>query len=171
MQIRCTQKLLKQLDISRNELSDITKPDTLLGNWYANVFTLDLRETIIFMNERTLASFILFGLRKDNIKDFPRAFVHGVEQLLSMENIAAPVIDKVMEQYSQITFTKTASKSLLGNMSDLVNLYTHYILDNGGFEYADLFDVIARVNRTPQRNIGWIHSAKALDEVLSTARQ
>ena len=171
MQIRCTQKLLKQLNVKNNELADIEKPDSLLGNWYANIFTLDRRNTIIFMNERTLASFIIFGIRKDNIKDFPMAFTHGVEQLLSMEGVDQTVIDKVLEQYSQISLTKTDSKSLLGNMNDLVNLYTHFILSDGGFKFADLFEVIARINRTPQRNIGWLNSAKALNEILNSTRQ
>ena len=171
MQMRCTQKLLKQLNVKNNELAEIEKPDSLLGNWYANIFTLDRRKTIIFMNERTLASFIIFGIRKDNIKDFPLAFVHGVEQLLSMEGINKTVIDKVLEQYREISFTKTDSKSLLGNLNDLVNLYTHFILSDGGLKYADLYEVISRINRTPQRNIGWLNSAKALNEILNATRQ
>jgi hypothetical protein len=171
MQIRCTQKLIKQLELKSSDLADIEKPDSLLGNWYANLFTLDKRKTVIFMNERTLASFLIFGIRKDNIKNFPLAFIHGVEQLLSMEGIKQTVIDQVLDQYSEISFTKTDSKSLLGNMNDLVFLYTHTILSDGGWQYADLYSVIAQINRTPQRNIGWLNSAKALKEVLNTTRQ
>ncbi|MGD8572087.1 MAG: hypothetical protein PVH98_06460 [Gammaproteobacteria bacterium] len=171
MQIRCTQKLLKEINIKKGELDDIEQADSLLGNWYANIFTLDRRKTIIFMNERTLASFIVFGIRKDNIKNFPLAFIHGVEQLLTTEGIEKPLIDKVLDQYRQITLTKTDNKSLIGNMNDLVNHYTYLVLDDGGLDHVDLADVIARINRTPQRNIGWLNSAKALNEILNSTRQ
>ena len=171
MQIRCTQKLLKELGVKNSELAEIEKPDTILGNWYANIFTLDRRKTIIFMNERTLLSFIIFGIRKDNIKNFPIVFVNGIERVLTMEGFDDNIIDKVLSEYTHIFLTKTDSKSLLGNMNDLVNLYAHFVLSAGGLKQADLFDVIARINRTPQRTIGWQNSVEAVKEIIGTKQQ
>ena len=102
MQIRCTQKLLKGLGVKTNNLADIEKPNTLLGNWYANIFTLDRRKTIIFMNERTLLSFIIYGIRKDNIKNFPIVFVNGIERVLTMEGIEESIIEKVSSLFKKI---------------------------------------------------------------------
>ncbi|HEY5603546.1 MAG TPA: hypothetical protein VIM41_10580 [Gammaproteobacteria bacterium] len=167
MQIRCTQKLLKELGVKNSEPDDFDNPITLLGNWYANIFFLDRKKTIIFMNEQTRLSFIIYGIRKDNIKNFPIIFLNGVEQLLVLEGISDSAIDKVLDEYSQIFVTKTTNKSLLGNMNDLVNLYTHFVLSSGGLKHADLMDIIARINRTPQRNIGWSNSAEAVKELLA----
>ena len=99
MQIRCTQKLLKELSISNNQLAEIENTDSLLGSWYANIFTLDRRKTLIFMNERTLLSFIIYGIRKDNIKNFPVVFVNGIERVLAMEGVRQDIIDKILEQH------------------------------------------------------------------------
>lgn len=171
MQIRCTQKLLKELSKSNNQLAEIENTDSLLGSWYANIFTLDRRKTLIFMNERTLLSFIIYGIRKDNIKNFPVVFVNGIERVLAMEGVRQDIIDKILEQHSTIFFTKTHSNSLRGNMNDLVNMYKHIVLYDGGLKHTDLFDVIAQVNRTPQRNIGWRNSVDAMFDILGTTMQ
>jgi Domain of unknown function (DUF6933) len=171
MQIRCTQKLLKELGVKNSELADIEKPDTYLGNWYANIFTLDRRKAIIFMNERTLLSFIIYGIRKDNIKNFPIVFFNGVERVLIMEGVDTHIVEEVLSDYTQIFFTKTDNKSSLGNMNDLVSLYTHFVLSGGGLKQVDLFDVIAQINRTPQRNIGWANSIESVKDILYAKQQ
>ncbi|MCZ6803210.1 MAG: hypothetical protein O7D86_04560 [Proteobacteria bacterium] len=162
---------MKGLGIKNPELADIEKPDTILGNWYANIFTLDRRKTIIFMNERTLLSFIILGIRKDNIKNFPIVFFNGIERVLTMEDIDPHVIEKVLSEYTQIVLTKTDNKRLLGSMNDLVSLYTHFILYDGGLKQADLFEVIARINRTLQRNLDWQYSIEAVKDILYAKQQ
>jgi hypothetical protein len=57
LQLRCTLKVQKQLGLSPHDLSEVKEPDSLLGNWYSNIFMVDRRKTLIFMNERTLLSF------------------------------------------------------------------------------------------------------------------
>ena len=170
MQIRCTQKLLKALGVKNTELSDIEKSDSILGNWYANIFTLDRRKTIIFMNEKTLLSFVIYGIKKTNIKNFPLIFINGLEQCLAMEDIESRQIEKVLSEYTNMFLTKTDSKSFLGNMNDIVSLYTHFVLYDGGLNQVDLSEVIARINRTPQRNIGWQNSIAAVKGILQSAR-
>ena len=56
-------------------------------------------------------------------------------------------------------------------MNDLVIMYKHIVLYDGGLKYTDLFDVIAQVNRTPQRNIGWRNSIDAMFDILGTTMQ
>lgn len=142
-----------------------------MGDWYANIFTLDRRKTIIFMNERTLLLFIIIGIRKDNIGNFPLVFVNGVERVLMMEGVDEIMIDAVLNDYKEIHITKTDSKSLLGNMNDLVNLYKHFVIYDGGLKRTDLFEVIASINRTPQRNIGWQNSIEAMKDILKPGHQ
>ncbi|MCI0506344.1 MAG: hypothetical protein L0Z73_09580 [Gammaproteobacteria bacterium] len=121
------------------------------------------------MNERTLLSFIIYGIRKDNIRNFPLVFIHGVEQLLTIEGFDDFIIDRVLEEYSQMNLTKTNNKSLLGNMNDLVHLYTDYVLHEGRFKHADLPDIIHKINRAPQRNLVRRNSIEAAREILNKA--
>jgi hypothetical protein len=171
MQIRCTHKLLKELGARDDDLMAVEKPDSTLGNWYANIFTVDRRKTIIFVNERTLLSFVAYGIQKDNIKNFPVIFLSGLAQVLAMEGINEDIIKKVLDEYSDIFLTKTDSKKVLGNMTDLVWLYSDFILSDGGFENIDLLDIISRINKVPQRNIAWQYSIEATKEILNITHQ
>ena len=69
LQLRCTSKVLKLLDLGPKDLAEIRAPDSLFGNWYVNLFVVDRRKTLLLMNERTLLSFVIYGVRKDNVKN------------------------------------------------------------------------------------------------------
>ena len=166
LQFRCTGKVQKEFNLKTNDLSDIKDPDSTLGNWYVNISTIDRRKTLLFMNEKTLLSFILYGVKKSNVGHIHETFVKALNQLLLMEGIDYPVIDKINNEYLHLEYTKTNSKSILGNMNDLMSLYKHIIYSDGGLKYCDLNDVIRKINRTPQRNIGWGYSIDLAKELL-----
>jgi hypothetical protein len=167
IQIRCTQKVIKELRLKEKDLCDVKQPSGLLGNWYVNLFILDRRKTLIFMSERTLLSFIIFGIRKDNIKDLPAVFHNGLRQLLLLEGLDNTVISNVTKDCGEIEFTKTTSRSLIGNLNDLMYLYKGLILTGGGLDSCDLNSIIQKINRTPQKNLGWANSTEIAHEILS----
>ena len=167
IQIRCTQKVIKGLRLKEEDLCDVKQPTGLLGNWYTNLFILDRRKTLIFMSERTLLSFIVFGIRKDNTKDLPIVFYNGLRQLLLIEGLDNDVISNVSKDCREIELTKTTSRSLIGNLNDLVYLYKDFILTDGGLDSCDLDSIIRKINRTPQKNLGWANSAETAREILS----
>ncbi|MGB5438037.1 MAG: hypothetical protein WBN90_00090 [Gammaproteobacteria bacterium] len=167
LQLRCTAKVRKELGIKPTELAEVKPGDSLLGNWYVNIFTVDRRKTFIFMNEKTLLSFIIFGIKKSNVKKTPGIFLRGIDQLLVIEGFDTGKIDTVFKGYEAFQFTKTASKSILGNMNDLVHLYKHSIYYDGGFKHVDIGELILRINRTPQRNLGWSSSIETVRELLT----
>jgi hypothetical protein len=164
LQFRCTAKVQKALGIKPKELSGIVENDTMLGDWYVNIFMLDRRKTFIFMNEKTLLSFIVYGIKKANIKNIHEMFLKCLNQQLLMEGVDYPVINKLNDEYTALSYTKTNSKKVLGNLNELVHLYTHYVYYEGGLKVCDLSDIIHKINKVPQRNIDWkeaINVAKA----------
>ena len=167
IQIRCTQKVIKELRLKEGDLCDVKQPTSLLGNWYTNLFILDSRKTLIFMSERTLLSFIIFGIKKDNTKDLPIVFHNGLRQLLLLEGLDNNVITDVTKECREIELTKTTSPRLIGNLNDLVYLYKDFILTGGGLDSCDLDSITKKVNRTPQKNLGWANSAETAREILS----
>jgi uncharacterized protein DUF6933 len=166
LQLRCTQAVQRAFGLSAGDLSAIQEADSLLGNWYVNLFTVDRHKCFLFMNERTLLSFIVYGIKKSNVKRMPEVFINGLERLLALEGIGAPAMNRLFADYHLITFTKTDSKKLLGNMNDLVSHYTHAILYDGGFDACSLTEIISKMNRMPQRNIGWKYSIEVTREFL-----
>lgn len=167
LQLRCTSKVLKLLGLSPKNLAEVKAPDSLLGNWYVNLFVVDRRKTLLFMNERTLLSFVIYGVRKDNVKSIPDILLRGIDQLLTLEGFDISEINKVFSGYDSIELTKTDSRSLLGNMNDLMELYKHFILYEDGLRHCDLADIMRRINRTPQRTLGWTNSIEVVQQLLN----
>jgi hypothetical protein len=167
MQLRCTRKVLDQFGIPQSSLFDPASTDATLGNWYVNLVTIDRRKTLIFMSERTLLSFLIFGVRKNNSRNLGEIFVRGLVQLLEMEEFSGRQIESVLGKERIVTLTKTDNRRALGNMNDLQNIYEHKIWYHGGFRNCDLWDVISSTNRMPQRNIGWAHSIDLARELAA----
>jgi hypothetical protein len=166
LQFRCTGKAQKQLGLKLSELREIKKPDSTLGNWYVNLTTIDRKKTFLFMNDRTLLSFILFGVKKSNTSRIHEIFLKALNQLLFMEGFDNQIINKINNEYLDLEYTKTNDRSLLGNMNDLMDSYKHFIYSDGGLKYCDLSTIIHKINRMPQRNIGWKYSIDAATELF-----
>lgn len=166
LQLRCTAKAQKELGIKKSELADAKRSDTLLGNWYVNLFTVDRRKTLIFVNEKTLLSFILFGFKESNVKNISEIFLRGLEQLLTIEGFDIGQVNKVFSGYENYEFTKTISKSVLGSMNDLVYLYKSSVQYEGGYKNIDIGELILKTNRTPQKKLGWSYSIDLVRELM-----
>lgn len=63
IQLRCTKKVQDFVGIKKDNLCEIAEHESILGNWIANIFIQDRRKVICFMNERTLLSFVLIGVK------------------------------------------------------------------------------------------------------------
>ena len=165
LQIRLTGKLQKELGIKPIDLHEPVGSSKGLGNWTANLFTEDRRKALIFINEKTLYSFMLFGVRKDNIKNIKQVFINGLVQLLEVDGFTDQEIIFLTTEYTEIQFTKTNSKKILGNLNDITQIYKASIYENGGYKHANIGEIIYRYNRMPQRNIGWGFSVEAVKEI------
>lgn len=166
LQLRVTGKLRKLAGIRDSALSEPTQDTTTLGAWYIHVFQLGRRKALIFMNERTLLSFILIGARKDNTKNLYGVFLNGLSQYLKTIGVRQEKIDRIVIGYSECCFTKTTSRSTLGNLNDLVSLYQWFIWNDGGIENCDLDKIIFRINQTPQRRLDWGFSLDVAKELI-----
>lgn len=166
LQLRCTAKARKLAKIKDSDLSEPIADNTTLGGWYLNVFQLGRRKAFIFMNERTLLSFIIFGVRSDNLKNFISSFQLGLVQVLEMIGAKQGQMEHVLSEYESYCYTKTISKSVIGNMNDLVDMYQHMVWYEGGLENCDLSEIIFKINQTPQRNIDWNYSSTLAMEIL-----
>lgn len=167
LRLRCTQKVLKELGGAPAPEDVPAAGDSVLGDWYVNLFTVDRRKTFLFMNEKTLLSFVIYGIKKSNVQQMPLAFVRGLAQLLELEGLPEPAIRRALVGTELVMLARTDSRRLLGNLNDLVSMYRHAILWEGGLAACNLGRIIADINRTPQRNIGWGHSIDLARELLA----
>jgi hypothetical protein len=166
--LKCTKKVQDYLKLKSDDLVEPVEREEGFGTWYVNQFQVDRRKCLIFMNEKTLLSFILFGVKKTNTQKetFPEIFLNGIVQLLQLENFPNEYIGFILENSEQSCFMKITDRKALGNMNDLIFMYKHMILSDGGLEYCNLTEIIGKINRTPQRNIGWGYSIDKAKELL-----
>lgn len=164
--LKCTKIVREFTGIIPEPIASTVSGSADLGSWYVNMFTVDRRKTLIFMNERTLMSFVVYGLKRSNCSDLRPAFLYGVEQLLQMEEVPDDRIVKIVDEYAGLRYARTDSRSALGSMNDLVEHYKYSIMGKGGFSHCDLYEVIHDANRIPQRKLDWRYSVEAMQEII-----
>ncbi|OQQ02376.1 hypothetical protein BK412_13965 [Vibrio campbellii] len=64
------------------------------------------------------------------------------------------------------TFTQERRK-LLGHVNDKMSLYQDFIYSDGGFEHCDLAQTTAKINRMPQKELGWALSIDVFNELFN----
>ncbi len=114
----CTKKIIDILGITPQAY----KPEddhTILGPWYVNLFLMERKKCLIFVNSKTLFSFVVFNQAKKDIMQIGDIFRRNLQSRLRDESIREDTIEKIMEDYEKITICKTSDKSTLGSMNEL----------------------------------------------------
>jgi hypothetical protein len=170
MILHCTQKLLKEL--GNPSVQNPAEPNTGLGNWYANLLTIDRRKCILFTNEKTLYSFLIARVKKENLKNIVDDFLFNLNLNLQAEGFPIEVISRVMQEYTDIGFAKTASRQVLGSMNELTFQYKYIIINHyGGIENVRILGVNKEINRTIMGGIKYLRPLESLRELLLGERQ
>lgn len=169
--LKCTKKVQDYLGLKGGDLSGATEPSSVLGAWYVNQFSVGRRKAFIFMSERTYLSFIMLDAKKSNsdVEMLPLICIRGIVQTLELHKATHDLIGRVVEDYQSVSYSRTDSAKVLGNLNDLVARYKWLIEDRGGIQHADVGAIIINMNSMPQRNLAWSNSAKVTLELLSAA--
>ena len=128
----------------------------MLGNWSVTDFWVNRRHVFIFMSDKSLLSFLLLeGKMKFELADLQVLFINGLTQLLEFLVIPQVSIDAAIADLEVMAVTKTKDRSILGNLTALVDAYQAGIYRRGGLKSFDLTELILNVNSRPQRRLGW----------------
>jgi hypothetical protein len=71
-----------------------------------------------------------------------------------------------MQEYQEIGFAKTVSKSVLGSMNEFAFMYEYLIRQEEGIENVRILDVNRQINRTIMGAIKYQHPIEALKKLL-----
>jgi hypothetical protein len=165
--IHCTAKLLKELGNPPLQ-THVTEADVQgLGNWYANLLRIDRRKCILFTNEKTLYSFLIPRVKKENLKNIIDEFLFNLNMNLQAEGFSLEVITKVMTEYTEIGFAKTSSKTVLGAMTQLMFEYEVFVQMKEGLENVKILEINKAINRSLMRGSRHLHPIEMLQELLT----
>lgn len=163
--IRCTQKLQKEMGLKKAGLSIPETDNSRLGEWYANLIYIERRKCIVFVNKKTLFNFITPNVNRGQIRELDNLFLmFFVNRVLIRLGIDS-VVPNVLDEYQNIHYAKTDSRSVLGSMNDITMNYRYYIDDEGGLLNFDYLKIIRKVNDIPFRALKFTIPIRAFKAV------
>ena len=123
MLIQCTKSLLDQLGIKNSELQppegNEQFPNSFMA-WHANFVTIDRKKAIVLMNNETRYSIVIYRPSKKDLSKINELIREAIITALRMEGVRKEVIEAYLEKAGDITFSKTASRSLVSRMNNEV---------------------------------------------------
>ena len=167
--IRCTKKLQKEMGLKAAALSTSEPAFSHLAGWHANLIFIHRRKCVLFVNDKTLFSFIIPDVSRALLKELSRLFASHLACVLADEDFSAPVREKILGEYANIEYANTNNKSVLGSMNDLAYHYQSYILSEGGVHSCGIPSIIKQLNRMPMGALNYALPIEALKKLYESA--
>lgn len=158
--IRCTQKLLKKLNLRKDELPD--PEDGFLGSWFANLFRLERRKSVLFTNDRTRYSVLLFGLMKHDFDSLGQRFISGLIDNLKKDGFPSETIASIGIACHPVGWGATNSRSVLGTMNDMITTSKLMVSTQRRDILSEIETLNHQLNRTP---ISTLKHLRPIDEI------
>lgn len=123
MIIQCTKALLDKLEIQKSDLVSPEgyeqSPKSLMG-WHANLVTIYRRKVMILMNNETRYPIVINRLLKKDLSNIKTVIQEAIRVALRMEGIKEAIIEDYLASGEDITFSKTASRSMVAKLNNTV---------------------------------------------------
>jgi len=113
--LRLTKDLLKDMKVTLTE--DLDVPPLL--NWHVNIYNLNKRKHIVFVNDLTRLSVIIDGIRTGQLERLKARFLLTLREYLYREGIKENLINTYLEFGSEVVISRTNSRSVLGTMKEV----------------------------------------------------
>ncbi len=155
--IRSTQKLLKELKSEATKV-DISVP---LNSWHANIFLLNRRKNIVFMNDKSRLSVTIFGIKKAQYKDLQNIFVQELKQYLVSEGIDERIVESYTHEGEQMVISTTNNRSVIGTLNEII-----YVMKEIDKDFSDNIDQNQWNNRFIYKAIDYKYPIEVFKEEI-----
>ena len=115
--IGATQKVLKELQFT---VTDDVKISKSLNEWHINLFKIGRYQCLILINDLTLYSIVIPGVKKKDLTNIEGLLIHHLADNLLAEGIDPVLIEKFLVQGNEIVITKTHNRSVVGIITEIV---------------------------------------------------
>jgi hypothetical protein len=112
--LRCTQKLLDRLNSTPDPES--TPPDTVLGDWYANLIRVGRIQVVLAVSERSLLPVVVPA--RDS-RALVQRLCEALEPILNAIGVPADEATAERGAMQRWAVGKTANRRVLGSLNDL----------------------------------------------------
>lgn len=158
MVLRFTQSLLKDMKVTSIENhEDIPQ----FYSWHVNIFKLNNRKHIIFINDLSRLCVIIDGVRSTQINILKEKFLSTLSAYLLSENVSQSVINAYLAEGSETVISKTNNRSVLGTMKE-ITMYTTIT----HLEFNDNIERMKWLNNLIYKPINYNEPKKVFKEAL-----
>lgn len=112
--LRCTQKLLSRLNSTPDP--EPTPPDTVLGDWYANLIRVGRIQVVLAVSDRSLLP-VVVPAREG--RALVQRLCAALEPILTAIGVQAADATAELGAMQHWAFGKTANRRVLGSLNDL----------------------------------------------------
>jgi hypothetical protein len=123
MLIQCTKALLDKIGINGSELASPEGreqfPNSFIA-WHANFVSINRRKAIILMNNETRYSVVIYRPSNKDFSKIKELIFEAITEVLRMEGVRKEVIEAYMAKAGEISFSKTANRSMVAKMNNAV---------------------------------------------------
>lgn len=122
MLIQCTKKMLDKLEIPAKELKEndthLQLPKSFLA-WHANIISIGRKQAIFLINNASWYPIIIYGVVKKDFQNIEQVIQQAITEIWLAEGARQKVIDAYFEKAGQITFSKTANRSMTSRITQM----------------------------------------------------
>jgi hypothetical protein len=161
---RGTRKLLKEVGVSATGLDD--PGEGLLGSWFGHVFRIERRKCVIFTNDPTLYSVLLYGLRKPDLEAIGERFTERLVASLQGDGFPSEQIASIGMACHPVVWATTNNRSVLGSVNDLISLTKHAVARRRQETEQEMADFGRQINRIPWSSLKSVFATEALKAEL-----
>jgi hypothetical protein len=133
--IYCTNKLQKYIGFKENQTGQ--NNNNSLNSWNAHLFTINKKKCLFFMNQETYFSFVVYDIKKPDIKNLNQLFITGfLFELNKLKLITAEQETPLKENFSGVFLHSSINnRKVIGNMNSHIQ-----VLDFYKYEFEDMQD-------------------------------
>src|ERR1035437_255336 len=147
MILRCTVKTLRLLGL---EVAAANQPPANEDDWYLNFLWVDGRKCLILTHAGTLFSAFATDVRVAELRPISTYTVNLIEAELRSEGLPVDCLGRLDQDAVQVA--RTADRSVLAFMNDLVFQARYAVADAGGLDAADVAEINFRLRGNLNRD-------------------
>jgi hypothetical protein len=115
-------------------------------DWYLNLLWIDGKKCLLLTHSGTLFSVFRAGVRSADLRPLGDYVIEAIETELRAENLPADTFSDLRPD--SVLLAKTASRSILGFMTEMAFELRYFIVDGGGLRRCDVDVLNHELRRT-----------------------
>lgn len=121
MRIHVTKKLADKLKRTGFEIADAAEePPSALGDWHANITTIQRRQCIIFTHDQTRFSLALIGVIQKDLKNLTFWFSDMLGNTMLKLGYPAALMERAVNSVTDLSFDTQCERSVQGTLKNMI---------------------------------------------------